>query len=530
MIADASNTALSELLARLQRLRSLNPDLHEEERQQLFALAARAGSDAFVPVATLFSEILEVYRAAPIKRFGQIVLQEYFAALELGAKQLTEAGEIRPESDPPAGSRSCAMVPYKQYAMTALERCKVLNRTDIPLPLSKAADAFRRRLEVVDTVMEFFLHVMWQLDPDAAERWCLHYLHEHDGELDPDLVRDMLRVVMMQPNTSEHLLGWAFRWSADDALRAQWPVVSRLADRLLRNHALQRWQRQQTERSGTLLHLRLLCSTLQTHETRLSSWLLNALQGISEIIQRFLQLDGRHKQASQQQGWHRLALLGELDRLQNLYPPTLICVDILLEQPDGASQLALAFLGLTGKNRQRWEEKVLKMAERVVHRAFLLDLKHDRKPVETIRTLTFGDQIAFNIAYSHLNFLTEQFDSIQQRDRLIEYLATFYASYRQADLLALEISKRYKNLMRLLHEDYLNQFLQPDDLASLRERGQLPELAGLLADARQYVDKRRSLRYTVEEAVAAELDFTRNVRTRREKVLRSLGLNDQVTA
>ena len=182
----------------------------------------------------------------------------------------------------------------------------------------------------------------------------------------------------------------------------------------------------------------------------------------------------------------------------------------------------MALLGLVGKGLQDWEDKVLRLSEKIVHRTFLYDLKERRKPLETIHRLTFGDQVAFNLACSELDLVSGSFDSLAQRDKVTAFLATFYASYRRGPLLAAEVARRYRYLMRILHEDYIGNILAPDQMQTFLSSGILREISGIISAARQFLDRRRALQSSLEEMVASELEFVQQVRQRRLALIRNL--------
>ena len=210
--------------------------------------------------------------------------------------------------------------------------------------------------------------------------------------------------------------------------------------------------------------------------------------------------------------------MSELQRIAALYVPVLLTSDQILDLPDGTDQLAMAFMGLAGETREKREEGLLKYAYRAVHLSFMLDLKAGCKPVDTIRRLTFGDNVAFRKAYAELDLLTEKFDSTWQRDKVCEMLSVFYASYRRPQILGYEIAKRYKRLMRLIHDDFLAQNLDENQLAELHALDILPEISSIAAEPRKYLAKRRAEENTLEQLLAAKISFERFVRQKRAQV------------
>ncbi|MFA6928862.1 MAG: hypothetical protein WCT05_00940 [Lentisphaeria bacterium] len=518
-----NNVYFQELKQHLLALENLNPELSVSDRARLFELAVLVGEPGFVYCVSQFERLLALYQKSPVKHYGQATLQEYFDELARNAKLLQVAGEITPLPLPTGQttrSMSSALVPYKSQEFSVLDRCKLLNRAEISQALTRAVDAFRRRLEVVDTVLELALRVLWILSPQGTENWILAYLKANNGNLDPDLIREILRVTSGSQGLSRNFLGWVEIWAADEALQEYWPSVTAYSDKLLCAYALRGWSRKYRVRSGVLAHLQLLVKQNSLQDEPLMKWLSNALESLGDCVQRFMLLElGNEKQERE---WLQVTLFWELNRICSLYRPVLIAADQSLRLPDGAAHLAMAFLGLVGKGFAEWEERILKMAEKVILRSFLYSLKIGRSPVETIRQLTFNDPASFNFACSQLDFLSERFDSMQQRDRVVEFLATFYASYRRPHLLAIEVAKRYRNLMRLLHEDYISNILTAEQLQQVQQHGVLREISGMAAAARHFLDHRRALQNSLEEMVASEMEFVQETRTRRLKVIREM--------
>ncbi len=508
-------SAREELLARLADLENLNPELSLQEKRDLFALAATVGTGAFDEAAAETARIIGLYLNSPVKRLGKDILAEYFIELERGERLLAEAGEIAQPVAQSAGAHSVssALVRYTSDALSCLDRCKVLNRTEVPQGLARAADAFRRRLAVVDTVLELCFQVLWHLDAGRCQQWFLDYLDSQEGDLDPDVLRDMMRVVLDHGAPRRELLRWAAKWSADESLQEYWPHMIEFSDRLLCRESLKVWQTSHVRgRSHFLAHLSLLVRQGQLDDEHLLNWERQALEGIGECVQRFMDASTESADGQGDEEWHRTLLFGELQRISGLLRPILFMADQLLREPDGTTCLAMVVLGLAGEGLERWEAHILKLCERAVLRAFLVDLREGRTPVETIRRLTFGDSEAFNHLCAELDLLTQRFDSLKQRDKVVSLLAVYYASYRRTDLLGAEVTRRYRNLRRLLHEDYWHGHLDEAQSEKLQHSGILRDFDSLTAAARKFLDRRRAPDASVEEMVASKMEFERYVR------------------
>ncbi len=527
----------AELLRILKGLEDLNPDIPERVWLRLKELCALCGPGAFPQAAAQVRRLLELYLHTGTLRVGSDALKEYHRLLEKGVQKLLESGEITLRD--PGGadasairadsgvSRALALPHPREYA--PLDRCKILQRTEIPESITRAADAFRRRVEVVDTVYGIGFQVLWLLDADAFQRWIAELFRAQEGSLAPEVIRDVLWVMRRAPALSPDIREWLLRWCGDPALLEEWPLVARRADGIADRLFLRHWNAHgPAPRTSNLAHLKLLVKMERLDDPRLLSWLEHALQEFGASVQRFLGLGGdvgaatggaRLDDAREEALLHQ-ALLAELHGMENAYQPMIVLSDHLLRLPDGAMKLAMAFLGMVGQSLREWEEAVRTFAEKVIRRAFLVDLKEGRTPVETIRRFTFSDEVAFAQICNNLDLLSRQFDSIRQREVVVRRLSIYYASYRRAPLLGQEVARRYRRLARLLHQDYLQNHLTPQELEAFQKNGFLRELYSMVARAKRFLDHRRALEMSVEEMVASQMEFVEECRARRHSVLR----------
>ena len=333
------------------------------------------------------------------------------------------------------------------------------------------------------------------VDPEQSVQWQFAYLDRNKGKLDPDVVRDLLKswLACNLEKLPHHALEWAESWSADEALGEQWPGVVEQADRLLRRCALQHWDKTRTDRTRNSMHLRMLVKRQLHEEAPFRRWLNASLVDLGQSVLFFVSLNQKQANAAEQdRAWHAATLFREIRTVEALFTPILLMADLILPQPDGAYRFALAFFGLVGQGREQWNQALLAGAEKAVRLAFLRALKEDQTPEQLIRKLSFGD-----------------------RD-------VHYASYREAPLLAAEVARRYRDLMRVLHEDNLRRVLNPEQFEEVNRLILLRELAALVSDARRFLARRRALKTTVEEMLASEIEFVQSVCRRRLNLVRQL--------
>ncbi len=502
------------------QLENLNPDLTGWELFRIWELARQTGPEGFDMAVAHTERLIDLYLASDVKQKGKDILAEYFFELDKCAKKLCDKGLIAAPIINEKASFTTAMVPAQ--TTTALDRCRIMNRVDMPALLTKAADAFRRRNEVVETVLEIAFRILWLLDENRAIQWFKAYFAAHDKELDPDVIRDALTTLSHAAELPMDVLAWAERWSVDPNLREYWPLVTRKADKLLCGNGLRNWAKNCFPRNASLAHLRLMVRMDKLDDDSLLAWLRRSLDELGECVLRFMALENSLEGQGDRKDWIQVTLFSELKRIASLFPVMLMACDQLLCLPDGTEQLAMAFMGLSGKGRDLWEKRLLEFSIKVIRRTFVYDMRAHRTPVETIRRLTFGDDNAFRAAYAELDFFSEQFDSYEQREKVIRKLAVYYASYRHVQLIGAEIAKRYRSLMRMLHEDFLRQYLTEAQLKELAEIGVLRDLATQAAAARRYLARRRKIESTLEDMMASKIDYEQAIRNERLGVFRRL--------
>ena len=516
-------TAAEQLMAYLRRLEDLNPEVSLSDLCQADEWAKEAGGSVFTEAAAQTAKLIDLYLDSQTKKQGAEVLEEYFHCLSEDAQRLLEAGEISAPVQTTADNRTTALVPRQMN--TALDRCIVLNRGTVPSLLAKAADAFRRRNEIVNTVMELAFRVLWKLDAKQADDWFVAYFKSHEGNLDPDFIRDALTIALTQPSVSKEFLEWTCRWCGDFGLLEHWPTVVYKGDRLLCRHGIRAWLAAHPPRTTSLAHLQLMFKTGKIGDEAMLAWAESALGNLGECVLRIMELS-KTMADSQEQDRFRGALLSELRRLSSLFPAILLAADQILCRPNGPVTFAMALMGLAGQGLEQWDNALLEFCRRVIRRTFIFDMRAGRSPKETIERLTFGDKNAFLFATAQLDLVTEKFDSIKQREMVIEILAPFYASYRQAPLLAAETTRRYRKLRWLLHEDYLRQALTAEQFEQVKAMDAVWEISALAGDARKFLGLQRNLQSQLEIILASKIEFEETIREHRLRLIRKILSNE----
>ncbi len=512
---------LTNLRSQVSRLFSLNPEMTRGEMLELFEVASTLQESAFDEFAREADRLLEQYLRAPVKCAEKRLFAEYFRYIHTSARLLSAKQEIPEESVSDENPvHSMALVDPKLYS--SLGWCKVVSNADLPQSIVKAVDACRRRNDLVDSVLEPMFIVLQRISPARAVEWQLRYLETNKGSLDPDVARDLLRAWRMLDTLPSAVFEWMLKWSMDENLRRQWPSVADEADALLRHHSLRRWKPDRTNAESLLLLSIISQSSRNT--ARYHAWLHNSIAEMSASISFFVSLCRLDEQPTLTQ-WQQAAMMKEIQKVERLFPLILLLADLLLSSVDGAQKFAMALFGLSGPGKSAWEKQLVQLSERAVLLHFLRALRNNRPPMQVIESFSFGDPQIVHETAKELNLVTRQFDSLKQRDVVVKRLAVYYASYREPQLTANEIARRYRQLMRLVHEDNLRRVLTPDQFAEIAESNVLRELASVAADARKFLAMRRALELSLEEILAAEFDFCYRIRQRRHRFMRELLLS-----
>ncbi|MEI8078135.1 MAG: hypothetical protein WCH61_00720, partial [bacterium] len=399
-----------------------------------------------------------------------------------------------------------------------------------PKPLLQGVYAASERHRATSSVFDTLFTVMHRLDNRRAFAWELAFLKAQAGRLDPDLTRDLLHVWQHEPDPPAAALAWALKWAADGNLERQWPAVTAAADLLLRRAALQRWSACAAAwpALNAFRQLRRHSASAGTsNDEPFRVWCEAAAAEIGERVRFFLDTGSRLATSSPAEAatssladWRRAALRRELAAVTALFTPVLLLADLPLNTAGGTRGFALALFGFAPDHENAWRHRFEDQAARAIRRLFLWGLRQGTPAGVIVKRLCFGDERLWCQLAGTLDLNSKEFDSLPQRERVIARLAVHYLSRRETQLLATEIGRRYRSLMRALHADHLHRLLGEAPPAPPPGAPTLAEIMGLAAEARRYLARRRDLRLDLDELTAAELAFATAVRQRRLRLIR----------
>lgn len=496
----------------LARFRSLSPVLVQEAHNDLLALAPDLGSGFFPELEQFTRDLIAHYLQSPVKRNEHNVMREYLGFIDRQSRKLIAAGELQPPPD--TDKPDCvALVPQDTY--TSQQWCQLTEKVEMPLIVANAVDAAKRRNYLIESVLEPLFDVMLAIDREQALSWQLSVSRAKEQALDPDIARDLLRVWRQQHELPPAVLERVLEISEDEKTFRHWPAVIDEADRLLRRHALQAILAEQGESTTVGRQLRYLAPFRDSK--RLNRWMRQAIDKMGASIDFFVS----QSEQDLAEPWRQDALFAELQHLDRLIPPLLICSDLLLLAPTGSYDFAMAVFGFTSAYEQSWEAALEEQSKQIIRRMFLRDLRANRSPERTIKRLCFGNEELHLRVLKELDYFTHNFDSLSQRELVIDKLSGTYSSFRKQPLLHTEIGRRYRRMMRVLHEDNLHRLLREDQVSTLQQGHHvLLDLSVIASESRRYLAMRRALDRTTAEVVAADMDFTQSIRGLRASYIR----------
>lgn len=505
------------LYGALQGFLELNPEAACLQTPRLFQLAVEVDPADFPRFADFANRLLNDYVDSPWKRSGRTALNEYGQIVQLTAR-LLDGAEGKGEETPPDTTAPDTLLPVAREA-TAEQWCRILGQTTPPAELSRAAEAYRRRNTHVGTVLEPMFAILQLIDDRQAFEWGLALANQAGGSLDPDVIRDLLKAWNRHPKPPHRVLDQACAWSADTGLQREWPGVIHQADLLLRRAWLQRWRATSTPRNRQLRALVVLVDRDRVKTRELLSWQDSTLNALGEALDFFVRVTRPPAEDEESQtpdrAWARAAAEREIDTIEELFPIVILLSDVVLGTPDGPARLAQIFFGFTPHGKERWRTALIEYSERVVRRLFLNALREHQPAEPIIRALSFRDESLFNELLGSVDQSTRQFHNLADRDYVVRRLAVYYASFRETEFFGREITRRYRQLMRMLHEDSLRALLSPEIARRVTGSDALRELAALASEARRFLARRRDLSMPLHDLLAAEQQFSEHMRAHR---------------
>ncbi|MFT5128478.1 MAG: hypothetical protein ACI8W8_002089, partial [Rhodothermales bacterium] len=374
-------------------------------------------------------------------------------------------------------------------------------------------------------VFETLFLWMQRIDRERAIAWELSLCKDDGPANDPDICRDLLRAWETVDVLPQDVLRQVCEWSNSPRLCRQWPAVVEEADKLLRQHVLQSWFEkiepiaQETRSLARLAPFRV--------DRRMRRWYNACIDSFGDRISFFVRQARLLSEDNQVAAERRQdILMRELHGIAHLTTPLLLVSDLILATPTGAVDFAMAIFGFSEISRQRWERSLEDKAKQVVRRAFVLEMKNKHSPEATIRRLSFDNEELCENTLAELDLCTGEFDSLAQREVVVNRLSGTYASFRHDSLLATELGRRFRRIMRVLHEDNLHRVLREDQRPELEGlRATLLEVAIVTSESRRYLGLRRALEKTTDEIISAEAQYLESMRAlRTRRIQQILGL------
>ena len=504
---------LEEFKSKLEIFHTLNPDILYAHSKPLFKLASEV---QFPEYANFVETIIEEYLNSNFKINERETISTYLDIITRATTQLIESGEISPT---PRTNQKTELSLRHNYDSKAWHQ--VIVKSDIPKGLDGAIQAIERRKNTDSTILYYLFEIFHCLDLEAALKWELNYLTT-TAYVDPDIVRDLLHAWLnLNQKLPKSLLEFVFDWCDHELYKRMWSSIIKEADRLLQYQALIRLDLSSTH-SAMIKQLKTVLSF--KNDKIYAKWELKSLEKMTEQVQFFTEMERKNRDSNQES--FQLAAFKTLDQLQTLFTPLMILSHLLLDGPNGAEKLAYAFMGYSESEQALWEKQLYKLSTQTVRRFFLNDLKKDQKPLKTIEKLCFGNEALYRRLLGELDFKTNNFESVNQQQKVINALAYNYASLRRAKLLKDELSRRFRRFMRMVHEDSLRNFLKPEHLKEMQASTLITEYAVAATEARKFLSIYHNDHIPAEEVFTVKEEFVFNFHKRRRLMIKGIINND----
>ncbi|MEA2012046.1 MAG: hypothetical protein U9O87_03030 [Verrucomicrobiota bacterium] len=510
-----TTNSLKKFRQALEVLKTLSPDRSETVATRLFSLSKDLSEKDFSEFKKFAKELISLYIHSPIKISERFILHDYFKYIENSAKLLEESGEIT-KSKNKRKNISSSLVTDNFYS--SLDWCKIMSGTKIPGGINRAVNALSRRKDVISSVIEIMFDLLHNISADKTYQWQLSLI-ESKKTIDSDIIRDLIRSWKKIKSLPSNILETTLSFSEDEQLYQKWPSITKEADALVRTQSLRRWKQKGKKTSGITKHLEILYP--YTNDKKLERWLFNAYEQMADHITFFVS-EKFQDISPEQDSWQQNAAFQELKGLEQIFTPLLLLSDLHIDTGSHSKKMAMAFLGFSPNVKKLWEDTLYGFSADHVRIMFLDDLKNNRPPEGTIKKLSFGDDVLFKDMMAQLDLLTKRFDSVKQRELIVDRLAFNYSSYCEQKLLEREITKRFRKLMKTIHIDNLSHILNKEQLKEIETSEILVEYSSIAGESRKFLQKYSNMRLTTEELIASEMNYIRAIKKRRAYIVHRL--------
>lgn len=507
------------LYKKIQVLNYLNPTVAEKNYNDLIELSKKTESSSFPIFSEFTQKLIADFLGSGVKKMEALIIEKYFNFLENSRKLLTKKNEI---VDLPITGEGMTSALSTRSDLAPQDWFKIQLNTKIDRDVYRAVDAVRSRNKELSTVLEPAFEILFHIDKDKTFDF-LSELMEHENGQDPDVSRDILKVLHKEDSIPKKLRKKVLYIAVDEATRRHWPTVSKTADQVCIVQSLMQWfhNLENVEKANT--QIKLLHHMAPFRNVRkLDRWMLGSLLLVSESIDSFIDLYENVKKAEEIEDWQKKMMFRNVQTLQNVFEPVLLLIEMFLSQPTSLHHFAQTIMGLTSKGFKNWQELMRLKAEKNIRKSFLNKLKEGEPVEDIIKTLCFDDEFLYSEMLHYLDILSKQFENMKDREAVVVRLSYVLGSYYEEQEFNSYLSKRYHKLVLAVHEDNLARFLTKEQMEILRENPVHSDILNVASEARKYINSRRSLEKTTDELLAAEESFCREVRSKKAQLLHKI--------
>ncbi len=485
----------------LSRLLSANPNLPVRAERVLVETVRRLGPGAAAVLKRQIGRLILESQCRPEREAERRLVEEIRMRLEAAATRLLERGDLSAST----GAARTDLVLARELSPRDVVRIE----EEAALTLSdwKILEGHRNRVELVETSPRPLMRALAGLGSEGVsfliDLWRdSDRLFRRDADLcsvvsswpdplppsatrlDPAVRRDL--VMALAEDDSEQTAGFLREVIQDHALRREYPRIHREARRPLVFRALLRWHEHGAAEGRRFSRSvgRLIDPRGHVRWERVESLVTIQLGQIARAVQLFL----RQGKWFRSRSMASRTLAVEIGAMVDSVHLLLLVSEEFLSQVHGCRRFAEALFGLDRATLQAMRKGADAAVRRRMERSALRLMKRRRTMVDFVRGLRLVDEHTRERVLQMLDLATGQFPDLRTKNRALDLLAVPYQEQAAEQRLVREVRKRFRALVRVLHEDGLRVRLDREDFRLLEARiDDLRDLCDLMVASRDYL-------------------------------------------
>lgn len=486
------------------RLISLNPVLPAGVEWILAEAAAGLGAAAVPVLKQQIGRLILESAGRPERARERELVDEIRARIEVAAHRLLESGDL----DTAAGGARADLVLASDLSprqVVRIEEEACLSASDW-----RILEGHRNRVELIDTSLLALLRALtrvWQgaaaffvalcedaerafaTDRDLRAVAAVRRRGVGQGiappvRLDPAIRRDL--VIVLGETSGPQADRFIRATVQDHEARREYPRIHREARRPLVVRALRHWHENGAAQGRRFSRsiARLLTPEGGVRWRRVEGLVTSQLDEVARAVQLFLQQGKRLRTRTLASRTLAVEVSAMIDSVHLL----LLVSEEFLLRVHGCRRFAEALFGLDGPTLETMRRAADASVRRSMERAALRSLKRHGTMLDFVQSLRLVDDFTRERVIAMLDLATSQFPTLRIKNQAMDMLAVPYQEQEFERRLLRALQKRFRALVRVVHDDALRTRLEPDDFERLQPRREdIFDLYALLVASRDYL-------------------------------------------